>query len=57
MKRNSNIRYDTKGETSMPRPRIYNDPADRQAAYRARTYWQKEPTQMFLAGVARSLHT
>ncbi len=41
----------------MPRSRTYQDAADRQAAYRARTYWQQAPTQKFLAGMAQGLHT
>ena len=40
----------------MPRPKIYTDPAQRQAAYRARTYWQQPPTNKFLVGVAQGLH-
>jgi hypothetical protein len=40
----------------MPRSRKYLDAAHRQAAYRSRTYGQQEPTQKFLAGVARQLH-
>lgn len=40
----------------MPRPRKYADAAERQAAYRGRTYWQQPPTQKFLAGMAEGLH-
>jgi len=40
----------------MPRPRTYRDAADRQAAYRTRTYWQQAPTQKFLSGMAQGLH-
>jgi len=40
----------------MPRSRKYENAADRQAAYRTRTYWQQDPTQKFLAGMARGLH-
>lgn len=40
----------------MPRSRHYPDAAARQAAYRARTYWQQEPTKKFLAGMAKGLH-
>jgi hypothetical protein len=40
----------------MPRTRKYQDAADRQAAYRGRTYWQQAPTQKFLSGMAAGLH-
>jgi len=40
----------------LPRCRHYPDAAARQAAYRARTYWQQAPTQKFLAGMAQGLH-
>lgn len=40
----------------MPRVRKYEDAADRQAAYRARTYWQQAPTQKFLSNMAHGLH-
>jgi hypothetical protein len=40
----------------MPRSRKYEAAADRQAAYRARTYWQQAPTQKFLAGMSQGLH-
>ena len=40
----------------MPRLRQYDSAADRQAAYRARTYWQQAPTQKFLSGMAQGLH-
>lgn len=40
----------------MPRSRTYQDAAQRQAAYRARTYWQQAPTKKFLAGMAQGLH-
>ncbi len=40
----------------MSRPQKYPDAAARQAAYRARTYWQQAPTQKFLAGMAEGLH-
>ncbi len=40
----------------MPRSRHYPDAAARQAAYRARTYWQQPPTKKFLAGMAQGLH-
>lgn len=40
----------------MPRPRHHADAAARQAAYRARVYWQQPPTQKFLAGMAQGLH-
>ena len=41
----------------MPRTRKYQDAADRQAAYRARSYWQQAPTQKFLSGMAEGLHS
>jgi hypothetical protein len=40
----------------MPRSRTYPDAAARQAAYRARVYFQHAPTQKFLAGMAQGLH-
>lgn len=40
----------------MPRPREFKDDADRQAAYRARTYWRQAPTQKYIAGMAEGLH-
>ena len=41
----------------MPRSRTYPNAAERQAAYRARTYWQQAPTQKFRSGMAKGLHT
>ncbi len=41
----------------MSRTRQHPDAAARQAAYRARTYWQQPPTQKFLAGIAQGVHT
>lgn len=41
----------------MSRTRQHHDAAARQAAYRARTYWQQPPTQKFLAGMAQGIHT
>ena len=41
----------------MPRTRQHSDAAARQAAYRARIYWQQPPTQKFLAGMAQGVHT
>ena len=40
----------------MPRPRLYNNQAERQAAYRARHPEQKPPREDLLAALARSLH-
>lgn len=41
----------------MSRTRQHSDAAARQAAYRARTYWQQPPTQKLLAGIAQGIHT
>ena len=41
----------------MPRVRVYATAAERQAAYRARTYWQQPPRQKLLAGLAQGLHS
>jgi hypothetical protein len=40
----------------MPRPRLYKNQAERQAAYRARHPERRPPRQDRLAGLARSLH-
>jgi hypothetical protein len=55
LKRHENNRDET-GAFPMPRVRQYATAAERQAAYRARTYWQQPPRQKFLAGIAQGLH-